>query len=103
MKWFGMVLLVSGCATESWSYTASATAPAREATCDFAVVSTPPGPGYQEIGLLDDAPGGPCVRGAQAFKQAVRSEVCKAGGEVVMTEISGFGCYKRGTTFRKSQ
>ncbi len=66
------------------------------------MVSTPPGPGYQEIGLLD-APGGSCLQGAQPFKQAVRDEVCKAGGAVVMTEISGFGCYKRGTVFRKVQ
>jgi hypothetical protein len=102
MKWVWMVLFAAGCGTSSWSYTASATAPARDLACDFAVVATPPGPGYQEIGLLD-APDGSCVQGAQAFKQAARAEVCKAGGDVVMTEISGFGCYKRGIVFRKSQ
>jgi hypothetical protein len=102
MKWVWMVLMAAGCGTTSWSYTASATATPRDAACDFAVVSTPPGPGYQEIGLLD-APSGSCLEGAQNFKQAVRAEVCKAGGDAVMTEISGFGCYKRGTVFRKVQ
>jgi hypothetical protein len=37
------------------------------------------------------------------FKNAVRADVCRVGGDVVLIETNGFGNYVRGTVLRKVQ
>jgi hypothetical protein len=98
-------LLVAGCAhTIPYSYTSSLAASPRPAECKIRVVTTPPGSGFVEIGILDANrtqfnlfAGG---TDAADFMTKVNEQVCAAGGELVVTEINSYGYYVRATVYR---
>ena len=74
--------------------------PPRPITCEFQVAATVPADGsYVEIGVLD-AQRTPSTR-IGVFKEHVRREVCQAGGDLVVGQVSGFGYYVRGVVFKK--
>jgi hypothetical protein len=92
------IATIGGCASITYSYSPSTSAQSLPANCEVRIVATPPGPGYQELGVLDpDA--GFCIDSAPEFREIVAAQVCGAGGSVVLTQISGFGCYIRGVVF----
>ncbi len=100
-----MLTLTSACATNgNYTYTASMpkAAPPKSPGCDFLVVNLPPQGPYEEIGTVG-APEGERVDTPTEFKQAVRSSVCQAGGDVVVTQVNGAGYYVRGTVLRKTE
>jgi hypothetical protein len=75
---------------------------AKPATCDFRVVNLAPTTGgFEEIATLTPQPGVVAYT-PEAFKQSVQADVCKLGGDLVVTEINGAGAYVRGTVLRAS-
>lgn len=69
------------------------------ATCDFDVFKEAPQGEYDNLGevkAVDFAAGT-----ADEFRDAVRADVCKAGGEMVVATVNGAGNYLKGTIYRK--
>lgn len=90
---------LAGCM--SYELTPTTTAPTTsKAPCDFRVVNLPPHGDYEEIAALTPD-GRRCAMNPNDFKSAVRDNVCRVGGDVVITEVNGFGCYVRGTVLRE--
>jgi hypothetical protein len=81
--------------------TTSSTEPlrAKPPGCEFRVVNIPPQGPYEEIGTLTRASW--ATNDPVAFKNAVAGDVCRIGGDVVVTEVNGDGIYVRGTVLRK--
>jgi hypothetical protein len=72
---------------------------AKPQPCEFQVVSLPPSGDYEEIGTLDTTGfGAPNV---PDFKRGVEADVCRVGGDVVVTQVNGKGEYVRGIVLRK--
>jgi hypothetical protein len=99
--------LLAACAISKAQYKLSASAPTQPAphaaTCDFRVVNTIPDGKYDEIATLSiDWETGTAAMDPDDFKLRVRPDVCRVGGDVVITEINGYGAYVRGTVLRKS-
>jgi hypothetical protein len=103
MKRFTLALVFSIGCTAHYGYDLSVTATtptaAKHAPCDFQVVTLPPSSGYEEIGTL--SPSGFGAQTADDFKAGVHDDVCRIGGDLVVTEINGKGEYVRGTVLRK--
>lgn len=82
------------------STSTSAPLTAKPANCDFRVVNLPPrADEYEEIATLSLA--SKAADDPDQFKSAVRADVCKVGGDMVVTEVNGAGRYVRGTVLRK--
>ncbi len=103
---FHLALLALGlaaCNARMYSFSpasAEALSP-KAAACDFNVVSSAPTAEVQEIGTLDVITPSWVSGDNASFKEAVREEVCKAGGDIVVTEVNGRGNIVRGVVFRK--
>lgn len=85
--------------------TATTPIPPREPRCVFEVVSTHPGPGYLEVAQISvDGPGDQVAgyyHNPREFANEVREKVCAAGGDVLMTEINGFGSIIHAIVFHR--
>jgi len=80
--------------------TSSTEVPPKPVTCDFRVLNLPPtGEDYEEVATL--TPSGARSTSPETFKHAVHEDVCRVGGDAVVTEINGQGWYVRGTVLRK--
>lgn len=90
----GAVLCTSGCATPVFHHNNDYEYPPRPADCHVRVVGSHPGPGYEEIGLITFE--GNRSMDGQVFIEQVRPELCAAGANVVVTEVSGDGYVARG-------
>jgi hypothetical protein len=64
-------------------------------------VNLPPKGDFEEIATLT-AETRPVVDPVQ-FKTAVAADVCRVGGDVVVTEVNGYGQYVRGTVLRHTR
>jgi hypothetical protein len=87
-----------------YKYTRNAeSAPApRPLGCDFRVTgSLNAGSGYSEIGILNYG-GGMATDDIDKFKRDVQSQVCAAGGDLIVTEVNGRGLIVRGVVFKKT-
>ena len=97
-------LLLVGCAAGSVytiSISATTALTAKPATCDFRVVALPPsGDGYEEIATLTPRTSSYTAADPDWFKKVVREDVCRVGGDMVVTEVNGHGSYVRGTVLR---
>lgn len=74
-------------------------AEALPANCDFEVFKEAPQGEYDKLGELkpvDFGAGTP-----DEFKDAVRADVCKAGGEMVVATVNGANNYIKGVVYRK--
>jgi len=95
-----VVICAEGCVGYQLSTSSSTPLTAKPADCDFQVANLPPGgDGYEEIATLTPSKGRAVT--PDSFKSTVRADVCKVGGDVVVTEINGRGEYVRGTVLRK--
>jgi hypothetical protein len=97
---------VAGCAATGPVYrytrTARAEPPAKQPTCDFQVAGAPDTSGsYVEVGVLDGVDR-VYIQTISDFKREVQNQVCAAGGDLVVTEINGWGTYVRGVVFKKT-
>ncbi|WP_394831399.1 hypothetical protein LVJ94_33295 [Pendulispora rubella] len=78
-----------------------------EATsCSFGVLTASPASGYEEIGSVDMSLNPLCPecswpQSLADFREAVRPEVCKAGGDMVLAVSNGLGYYIKGTILRR--
>ena len=98
---FALAAALGAACTPTYYMNVTATTPvaAKAATCEFQVVNLAPSGDYEEIATL--APDAFGVRDAEMFKHGVQADVCRVGGDVVVTEINGKGEYVRGTVLRK--
>ncbi len=62
-------------------------------------INLAPGAGFEEIATLTPSGDVP-ARTPDQFKAVVRADVCRVGGDVVVTEVNGLGEYVRGTVLR---
>ncbi|MFY2561204.1 hypothetical protein ACN469_26625 [Corallococcus terminator] len=98
-----LALASFGCYSTKYSYarTTQATAEARPATCQVDLFTTRPEGSFVELGVLENRYVPRST--ANEFVEAVRSQVCEAGGDAVLAEVNGFGNYIRGTVIRFKQ
>ena len=101
IAWVGVVGCASG---PMYTMSVSATSPltAKPASCEFKVVAlAPTGDGYEEIAILSPQQPSWVAGDPDSFKKEVRSEVCRVGGDLVVTDVNGHGSYVRGTVLRE--
>ncbi len=97
------LLLVSACST---SYIYGQTGPrlaAKGADCRFELLDDVPKKDFEELGILatkDVEDGGEAAGGVGPFMEAVRDQVCSAGGDAVVVERDFFGRLYRGTVIK---
>ena len=65
------------------------------------MTATVPESGYEEVGTIDRGTSGGGARSPATFKGYVADQVCKAGGDMVVTQISADGYIVRGAVLRK--
>lgn len=82
--------------------TGTVTAEPRPAGCVFDLLDRAPARAWDELGILAprDIEDGDMAGGAPMFVDAVRAQVCAAGGDAVVVERDTFGRYVRGTVIR---
>jgi hypothetical protein len=66
------------------------------------VVNVAPEKGYSELGVLD-FDFGIAIGAVDTFKTKIQKQVCQAGGDLVVAQINGDGCYVRGIVFVKER
>jgi hypothetical protein len=100
-----IAVLVAACAAPVLHRAEGVSYPAREPTCRFRVVGAHPGPGYEEVGTLtiegDRSGGAGSYTDPQEFADVVRADVCKVGGDVLVTEVGSMGVIARGIVFHQ--
>jgi len=106
---FVAALLVAGCIQlGSYRYTPTTrnVAAVRRPSCAFDLLTARPDQPFFELGVLErptdparDESGLPARTAAQ-FRQVVAEQVCRVGGDAVLTEVNGFGSYIRGTVIK---
>jgi len=101
------VVLVA-CGRPPIAYMASPTgatpAQANAPGCDFAVTATLP-VGYEEVGTLvygsRTLSSYRASRDPMEFKEAVRADVCRMGGDLVVTQVDAQGTIVRASVLRR--
>ena len=100
------VLLLGGCTAVGYRYNPrTPSVDSNPEECSIHIVDSWPYAGYEEVGYLEVE----SFRGKRAatdygeFYRAVRADVCKAGGEVVLPQINSAGEYIRGIVLRRSR
>jgi hypothetical protein len=102
-----LLALLVGCGGGSGlKYTLTPTTPAPAspaqplaANCDFEVFKEAPQGEYDLLAEVKPVDFGATT--SDEFKDAIRAEVCKAGGEMVVATINGANSYIKGVVFRK--
>ncbi len=74
-------------------------AEARPAACDFEVYKQAPQGEYDKLAELTPVDFGATT--SDEFKDAVRANVCAAGGEMVVATVNGANAYIKATVYRK--
>ena len=105
VRTFAVALLVvplAACGSSLYAYdyaptTRYAAFAPRPVGCAFDLLTTPPGRPYVEIGVLETLFG---ASSAPTFSASVDAQVCRVGGDAVLTEVNGRGVYVRGTIVR---
>ncbi len=95
-------LLASGCSKYTFSPRTGLHYPPKPDDCNYHLVSAWDEPGYEEIGVVEVDHGRPATS-YNKFWHDIRTEVCRAGGEVVIAQINGVGWYVRGIVLRRSR
>lgn len=94
-------------ATANYTHTADDSFPPFPIDCKFKILSALPDNSYKEIGVVNVDPvvhqggGMSAPRNPEEFRKLIQSDVCKAGGELVIGDVNGLGQYIRGTVYRK--
>jgi hypothetical protein len=79
--------------------------PAREAACDFELLTTSPAAGFEEIGTVDVSRGAYATNvytDLSSFGDHIRPNVCEMGGDALVATQTGFGAYTKATVFKKT-
>jgi hypothetical protein len=96
-----LAIALAGCFTASFPLTVSSAKPLtpKPPSCDFQIVAIPPQGSYEEVATIRSA--GKGVDDPSELRGAVQADVCRVGGDVVVTEVNGYGNYVRGIVLRK--
>ncbi len=92
---------VGGCFTASFPLTVSTNKPLapKPPGCEFLVVGSMPQGNFEEVATVRST--GKGCSDPQEFRMAVREDVCRVGGDVVVTEANGYGNFVRGIVLKK--
>jgi hypothetical protein len=93
-----LVLAAAGCSAYRYERSTSITAPPKPANCSFDILASRPDRPYDELGVLD--PQRAALGDQASFREAIRADVCRAGGDAVVAEVSSQGYYVSGTVIR---
>jgi len=74
--------------------------PPRPENCNFQILTTLPADVYAEIAVIDIQAGGYYYTDTGAFKEQIRSYVCKAGGDAALAYANGNGQYIKATVLK---
>ena len=81
-----------------YTRTTTANVEAKPEGCDFVVLGTAPARPHEEVGILDGDHS--CPDDVRKYRLAIQKQVCAAGGDAVISQVSGLGCYVRGVVIR---
>ncbi len=104
MQRYLLLAVLAGCVPTTYAFTPSSNRPIspKPANCVFEVTTSEPQAPYDEVGVLElyngDAP-----KTLDAFRKAIASQVCDAGGDVVIPTAGDTGGYAKGTILRYRQ
>jgi hypothetical protein len=104
IKFFKLVasVFLSGCTVAqltNYSPTAEVVGVEKPSDCNFKIQSTLPSEsGFREIGVINGCAGTTSI---VDYKTGITEMVCKAGGELVVGQVNGFGVYCLGIVFVK--
>jgi len=98
-----LFFVAAACTGHRYAQTTNVTAPSKPAACSFDVLSTRPDRPYDEIGVLDARHASNASTDAGSFRDSIREDVCRAGGDAVLAEVNGQGHYVRGIVLRYRQ
>lgn len=105
MKKLGILLLSSviftqGCSTfMSYSSTTDKKYSPKPDDCEFNIKVTNTGLNdYEEIGVMSGCAG---QKDINSYKDTIRPNVCKAGGDLVVARANGYGVFCQGIVFKK--
>lgn len=112
-NWSAIVLgstLAACAAGMQYTPTSTKTVAARAPNCAFDVLTLKPARPVEELGIIDFEGGYVYSSGkregvpssAADLREKIGPEVCRAGGEAVVTEVNGLGQYVRATVVRYS-
>jgi hypothetical protein len=90
--------ITCGCNFAQFHLTVTTSAPVspKAKGCEFSVTSVRPERAAEDIAILDS---GWC-HDIPCFKEAIRDDVCKVGGDVVVAQTNESGYYVKGTVLR---
>jgi hypothetical protein len=98
--------MLLGCATPVFHASGNRSYPPKPSDCPVRVLASLPGPGYEELGTIsiegDRSFGAGSYSNSEAFLYDVRPQVCAAGGDTLVTEVSGSGAIARGIVLRQT-
>ncbi len=97
-----VIVGVSGCAEVYFHGGGAKRYPAYPPSCRVRLVASDPGQEYEEIGTLSVDGEPSAFRDPNAFLREAREQICRAGGELVVTQVNGFGSIVRGVVFRRT-
>ena len=93
-------ILATSCASYIYTHSADQTYPSKIENCKFKVVNTAPNPAeYVEIGSINSQDFYANAKNPEDWKSIIAKDVCAAGGDLVVSEINGYGQYIRLTVF----
>jgi hypothetical protein len=98
----GAIVALTACATTRVTATGPTARPGG-GPCSFQILTTPPGAGYIEVGVVETQLGN---YGSNAFstlsdfKKEIAPYVCKAGGDVALAYANDAGIYVRATVLK---
>jgi hypothetical protein len=91
----------AGCAEVVFHAAGSNSYPANPHDCRIRLLAGDPGSDFEEIGLLA-VEGDPRVfNDPDVFIAQAQEQVCRAGGDAVVTQVNGLGSIVRGVVFRR--
>jgi hypothetical protein len=67
-------------------------------TCAFEVVAREPAGSFEEVGTVTVTS---ATSSPEKFQSAVKEDVCRLGGDAVVTEVNGLGQIVRGVVLRR--
>jgi hypothetical protein len=97
-----VALAFVGCMDIEHTYTGTSAArfPPKPTTCKFTMRTGGVPPDYQEIGTIGGCSG---TSDLLEYKDQIREDVCKHGGDLVVAQVNGYGVYCLGTVFRHEE
>ena len=107
----GTISVVAACAAQpQYTPTSAKTAAAKPSDCTFDILTMRPTRPIEELGVIDFEGGFVQTSGRRSgvpstaadLREKIAADVCRSGGDAVVTEVNGLGQYVRATVVRYS-